>query len=78
MSDSFESLKLDSRLEKNLKDLGFESMTPIQSKSLPLIISNDDVIAQAKTGSGKTVAFGLGVLSKIEFKSRDLLSLRLP
>ncbi len=66
MSDSFESLKLDSRLEKNLKDLGFESMTPIQSKSLPLIISNDDVIAQAKTGSGKTVAFGLGVLSKID------------
>lgn len=40
-------------------------MTPIQEKSLPLILANHDVIAKAKTGSGKTVAFGLGLLSHL-------------
>jgi len=41
-------------------------MTPIQAQSLPLILSDHDVIAQAKTGSGKTAAFGLGIVSKLQ------------
>lgn len=65
---SFESLKIDSRLKKNLVDLSFTSMTPVQEKSLPIVISGEDVIVQAKTGSGKTVAFGLGILNRIETK----------
>lgn len=43
-------------------------MTPIQQKSLPLILEGRDVIAQGKTGSGKTAAFGLGILAKLEPK----------
>ncbi len=43
-------------------------MTPIQAQSLPFILSGRDVIAQGKTGSGKTAAFGLGILSKLEPK----------
>ncbi len=43
-------------------------MTPIQEKSLPLILSGKDVIAQGKTGSGKTAAFALGLLHKLEVK----------
>lgn len=43
-------------------------MTPIQAQSLPLILSGRDVIAQGKTGSGKTAAFGLGILAKLKAK----------
>ncbi len=64
----FTELKLDRRLKKNLSDLKFHSMTPIQEKSLPLILEGCDVIAQAKTGSGKTAAFGLGILNSIDIK----------
>jgi len=60
---------------ENLSSLGYESMTPIQAQSLPLILSGQDVIAQAKTGSGKTAAFGLGILSKIEPKQFEVQAL---
>ena len=43
-------------------------MTPIQAQSLPAIFQNKDIIAQGKTGSGKTVAFGLGLLNKLDVK----------
>lgn len=62
----FSSLPLLPALLENLQGLGFEQMTPIQAQSLPLILDGRDVIAQAKTGSGKTAAFGLGVLQKLD------------
>lgn len=65
----FSSLDLHSDLLKNLSSLGYESMTPIQQLSLPAILSNKDVIGQGKTGSGKTAAFGLGLLQKLDVKS---------
>ncbi|MFZ9000879.1 MAG: ATP-dependent RNA helicase DbpA [Bacteriovoracaceae bacterium] len=68
MKNKFEGLNLDVRLLKNLDDLNFSNMTPIQEKSLPLIIDGKDVIAQAKTGSGKTATFGLGILNNINIK----------
>ena len=68
MTKTFSKLKIDNRLKDNLKDLAFDKMTPIQEVALPIILDNKDVIAQAKTGSGKTVAFGLGVLNTIEIK----------
>ncbi|MFG1481375.1 ATP-dependent RNA helicase DbpA [Halobacteriovorax sp. HFRX-2_2] len=68
MSNNFASLKIDIRLKRNLKDLKFEEMTPIQEEALPIILEGKDIIAQAKTGSGKTVAFGLGVLNSIDLK----------
>lgn len=62
----FSTLPLSPALLENLQSLGFEHMTPIQAQSLPLILDGRDVIAQAKTGSGKTAAFGLGVLQKLD------------
>ncbi len=62
---SFTTLPLLPALQDTLQALGFEQMTPIQQQSLPLILKGQDVIAQAKTGSGKTAAFGLGVLQKL-------------
>jgi len=64
----FASLKLRPALPENLATLGYHAMTPIQAKSLPPILANKDVIAQGKTGSGKTAAFGLGLLHKLEVK----------
>ncbi|NOU52972.1 ATP-dependent RNA helicase DbpA [Pseudoalteromonas sp. JBTF-M23] len=62
---AFNTLPLAAELLETLTDLGFKSMTPIQAQSLPVVLSGKDVIAQAKTGSGKTVAFSLGVLSRL-------------
>ena len=58
----FSTLNLKAALSDNLATLGFQQMTPIQAQSLPLIIDGKDVVVQAKTGSGKTAAFGLGFI----------------
>ncbi len=63
---SFSSLVLRKELSDNLLSLDFTQMTPIQAQSLPLMLNRTDVIAQAQTGSGKTVAFGLGVLNHLK------------
>ncbi len=63
---NFQSLALSQGLIDNLASLGYTSMTPIQAQSLPAILAGKDVIAQGKTGSGKTAAFGLGLLSVID------------
>jgi ATP-independent RNA helicase DbpA len=50
---------------ENLRRLGYLTMTPIQAASLPLALAGNDLIAQAKTGSGKTAAFALPLLAKL-------------
>ncbi len=67
MSDStdFSLLKLRSELLRNLTDLNYNEMTLVQAETLPLLIDGRDVLARAKTGSGKTAAFGLGLLNKL-------------
>ncbi len=72
---AFSSLKLHPALLKNLSSLGYQAMTPIQSQSLPYILDGNDVIAQGKTGSGKTAAFGLGLLEKLDVKRFRVQSL---
>ncbi|MGZ8946700.1 MAG: ATP-dependent RNA helicase DbpA [Methylococcaceae bacterium] len=57
---------LSPALLANLDSLGYQQMTPIQQASLPAILKGQDLIAQAKTGSGKTVAFGIGLLSRLD------------
>ena len=74
-SHSFKSLKLSPEILLNLESLGFHSMTPIQEEALPLILAGSDLIAQAKTGSGKTAAFGLGILNKLNLENKKLQSL---
>jgi len=71
----FSSLSLKPLLLSNVESLGFNSMTAIQAKSLPLILDGKDVIAQGQTGSGKTAAFGLGLLNKLDTKSFHVQSL---
>ncbi|MGB2181419.1 MAG: DEAD/DEAH box helicase, partial [Pseudomonadales bacterium] len=53
-SNEFSSLELSQALLSNLASLNYTAMTPIQGQALPLILANKDIIAQAKTGSGKT------------------------
>ena len=75
MITSFKSLALNPKILENLDSLGFTSMTPIQAEALPLILEGHDLIAQAKTGSGKTAAFGLGILNKISTDTKKIQSL---
>jgi ATP-independent RNA helicase DbpA len=67
--DLFSFLPLKETLLNNLNSLGYEAMTPIQAQSLPLMLKNEDVIAQAKTGSGKTAAFGLALLNQLNVEN---------
>ncbi|MDT0603139.1 ATP-dependent RNA helicase DbpA [Thalassotalea castellviae] len=64
----FSNTNLTPELIDNLASLGYQQMTPIQAQSLPAIIAGKDVIAQGKTGSGKTAAFGLGLLHHLNVK----------
>ncbi len=67
-STKFSNLSLSPEMLSNLDKIGYLDMTPIQSEALPHILEGRDVIAQAKTGSGKTAAFGIGLLSKLQVK----------
>ncbi|HEU0264853.1 MAG TPA: ATP-dependent RNA helicase DbpA [Geobacterales bacterium] len=72
---AFSSLQLKAPMLKNLASLGYTEMTPIQAHTLPLILAGKDLIAKAKTGSGKTAAFGIGLLSQLEVSSFRLQAL---
>ncbi|WP_298599229.1 ATP-dependent RNA helicase DbpA [Zoogloea sp.] len=62
----FEQLGLAAPVLANLARLGYHQMTPIQAASLPVALAGNDLIAQAKTGSGKTAAFGLPLLQRLD------------
>src|SRR5210317_858305 len=62
---SFSSLPISKSQLANLETLGYKKMTPVQAQSLPHVLKGKDLIAQAKTGSGKTAAFGIGLLEQI-------------
>jgi len=64
--DTFTNLALAPTLAHGLDALGYTQMTPVQAAALPLILAGRDVIAQAPTGSGKTAAFGLGLLQRLD------------
>ena len=64
-TESFSALGLDERLIEALDALGFTAPTPIQAAAVPAVISGSDVVGRARTGSGKTAAFGLGVLQRL-------------
>ena len=71
----FSTLPLPKEMLDNLDSLGYKKMTPIQAEALPIILDNKDVIAQAKTGSGKTAAFGIGLLNRLDVKKFRVQSL---
>ncbi|MDR1401319.1 MAG: DEAD/DEAH box helicase [Endomicrobium sp.] len=71
----FSELSLSSEILKAVKDLGFEEATPIQSLSIPRIMAGADIVGQAQTGTGKTAAFGIPILEKIDSKRKDVQSI---
>ena len=74
-SKNFNSINIDKEMIKNLITLGFKEMTEIQAKSLPFILNGEDIIAKAKTGSGKTISFGLGVMNNLNIQKFRIQSL---
>ncbi|MEY4763582.1 MAG: hypothetical protein RI907_255 [Pseudomonadota bacterium] len=72
---SFDGLALSAPMQANLQRLGYLTMTPVQAASLPLALDGQDLIVQAKTGSGKTVAFSLPLLAKIDTRRFDVQAL---
>jgi ATP-independent RNA helicase DbpA len=71
----FTRLQLIDPLQRALAEVGYAEMTPVQAASLPGILSGRDVIAQARTGSGKTAAFALGLLSSLDAAAIQLQGL---
>ncbi len=63
---NFSLLPLPAALQQALQEIGYAHMTPVQAASLPPILGGRDVIAKARTGSGKTAAFGLGLLAALD------------
>ncbi len=68
-TSSFKTLDLRPELFKAIEFLGYSEMTPIQAQSLPHLLAGTDLLAQAKTGSGKTAAFAIGLLNKLDAKN---------
>jgi len=72
---AFDGLALSAPMQANLQRLGYTAMTPVQAASLPLALAGHDLIVQAKTGSGKTVAFSLPLLAQIDTRRFDVQAL---
>ena len=68
----FDELNLDAKILRAVIDMGFEAASPIQAKAIPLEIEGKDIIGQAQTGTGKTAAFGIPLLQKIDPKNKKL------
>lgn len=63
---SFSRLNLPASQLENLESLGYQAMTPVQAESLPIALAGSDLLAQAETGSGKTAAFAIPLLQKLD------------
>ena len=57
---------LDERLLRAIRDMGFDDFTPIQKQAIPALLTGDDIIGQAQTGTGKTAAFGIPLIQKCD------------
>ncbi len=66
---AFKELKLSKEIQMAVRDMGFEEATPIQIQSIPYMLEGKDVIGQAQTGTGKTAAFGIATLERIDPKN---------
>jgi ATP-dependent RNA helicase DeaD len=66
---TFQELGLSNELMKAISRMGFEQATPIQAETIPLSLQNKDVIGQAQTGTGKTAAFGIPLVEKVNINS---------
>ncbi|MDH3326363.1 MAG: DEAD/DEAH box helicase [Gammaproteobacteria bacterium] len=71
MTNTFDSLNLSPAVLKAVTDAGYEAPSPIQAECIPHLIEGRDLIGQAQTGTGKTAAFALPLLSRIDLKQKD-------
>ena len=73
----FDELQLDERIFRAVTDMGFEAASPIQAQAIPVQLEGLDIIGQAQTGTGKTAAFGIPLLQKIDPDSKKLQAIAL-
>lgn len=71
----YEDSDIDPRILRAVTEMGFSEMTPIQQQAIPLLMEGRDVIGQAQTGTGKTAAFGIPMLQRVEEENRNLQGL---
>lgn len=71
-TSNFAEMELSNEILKAVADLGFEEATPIQAMAIPRMMTGIDIIGQAQTGTGKTAAFGIPLLEKIDPKSKNV------
>ncbi len=71
----FEELQCSDEIKRAVNDMGFEEMTPIQQMAIPLIMEGKDVVGQAQTGTGKTAAFGIPILDKVNPDNKNVQAL---
>ncbi len=69
---SYRESGIDERIIRAVEEMGFEYMTPIQEQAIPVFLSGRDVIGQAQTGTGKTAAFGIPILEKIDPEDKNV------
>ncbi|MGE3858173.1 MAG: DEAD/DEAH box helicase [Dehalococcoidia bacterium] len=75
MAPTFSDLHLSAEVLRAIDALGFEEPTPIQARTIPLLLDGNDVLAQAQTGTGKTAAFALPVVERVDTKRRQVQAL---
>ena len=66
----FQDVTLTKEVEKAIADMGFEEMTPIQAMTIPPILDGRDVVGQAQTGTGKTIAFAIPIIEAVKQRSK--------
>lgn len=67
---SFDDLELSPAILKTIREIGYESPSPIQAASIPHLLAGRDLLGQAQTGTGKTAAFALPILTRIDISQR--------
>ncbi len=73
--ETFEQLNINDNLKKAIIDMNYVNPTPIQAKAIPFVLENRDIIGQAQTGTGKTAAFAIPILEKINFNDYNIQAL---
>lgn len=71
----FEDLNLSPQILRAVEEMGFEEMSPIQAKAIPVVLEGRDIVGQAQTGTGKTAAFGIPLLQNVDPKERAVQAL---
>jgi len=72
---AFADFGLDVKVLRAITEMGFEESTPIQEKTIPLALEGKDLIGQAQTGTGKTAAFGIPLVSRIDPSEERIVAL---